>query len=158
MFDLTRILISYFTGNPEKEIARFFRENKLFLATGESCTGGLVSSLLTDIPGSSEFIRANFVTYSNEAKHKYLNVSRETLEKYGAVSEHTAKEAVEGLLKETEADFALMTTGIAGPGGGSKEKPVGLVFIGVASKIETKVLKFIAPKYVFSRKISHVFE
>lgn len=153
MFNLIKVLISYLTGNPEKEIARFFIEKNLLLAVGESCTGGLVSSLLTDISGSSGFIKANFVTYSNEAKHKYLSVSSETLEKFGAVSEQTAKEAAEGLLKETNADFALMTTGIAGPSGGSAEKPVGLVYIGVASKSETKVLKFIAPKIIFCRKM-----
>ena len=153
MFDLIKILISYLTGNPEKEIARFFNDNHLKLAVGESCTGGLVSSLLTDIPGSSGFIRENFVTYSNEAKQKYLNVSSETLEKFGAVSEQTAKEAAEGLLKATNADFSLMTTGIAGPAGGTAGKPVGLVYIGVASKSGTKVLKFIVPKIIFERKM-----
>lgn len=113
-------------------------ENQKTLSIAESCTGGLLSSLMTDVSGSSDYIHANFVTYANEAKTKYLDVRPDTLEKYGAVSVQTADEMVKGLLKNTGSDFAIATTGIAGPTGGSKEKPVGLVFIGIGSKSVTE--------------------
>lgn len=123
-------------------------ENNKTLSVAESCTGGLLSSLMTDVSGSSEYIHANFVTYANEAKSQYLGVSTETLEKYGAVSVQTADEMVKGLLKTTGSDFAIATTGIAGPTGGSVEKPVGLVFIGIGSKEGSEVHKFnVNPNY-----------
>lgn len=125
----------------EEKIAALLIKNGKTLSTAESCTGGLVSSLLTDVSGSSEYTKVNFVTYSNESKIKYLGVKPETLEKYGAVSEETAKEMAEGLIKNG-ADFALSTTGIAGPTGGSDLKPVGLVYIGIASKKESLAFKF----------------
>ena len=134
--------------NYEKEIAKFLIRKNLTAAAAESCTGGLISSLLTDVSGSSAYIKSNFVTYSNEAKEKYLFVSKETLEKYGAVSEQTAYEMAEGLLKQTEANFALGITGIAGPTGGSKEKPVGLAYLGVACKAETVVKKILMPAFL----------
>lgn len=136
---ITEILLC--NNFPEKLIGKILHERKKTLATTESCTGGLVSSLLTDVSGSSEYIFANFVTYSNEAKSKYLGVKEETLREFGAVSEQTAKEMAEGLLKVSECDYALATTGIAGPTGGSKEKPVGLMYIGLAKENETKVIK-----------------
>ena len=126
---------------PENSIGKILHERKKKVATTESCTGGLVSSLLTDVSGSSEYILANFVTYSNEAKSKYLGVKEETLKQYGAVSEQTAREMAEGLLKATGCDYALATTGIAGPTGGSAEKPVGLMYVGLANGQETKVIK-----------------
>lgn len=89
---------------------------------------------MTDLSGSSAYIKANFVTYANEAKEKYLGVSSDILDEYGAVSPQTARSMVEGLLSNTDADYALATTGIAGPTGGSLEKPVGLVFIGVGNR------------------------
>ena len=117
-------ILEILSGNylPENTIGKLLREKGKTVAVTESCTGGLVSSLLTDVSGSSEYIMANFVTYSNEAKMKYLGVSEETLEKHGAVSPETAKEMVEGLLKNTDCDFAIATTGIAGPTGGTDEK------------------------------------
>jgi nicotinamide-nucleotide amidase len=105
---------------------------KILVATAESCTGGMIISLLTDIPGSSSMVDRGFVTYSNEAKIDMLGVSPETLEKHGAVSAETAYEMAEGALKNSRAGITLAVTGIAGPDGGSEEKPVGLVWFGMA--------------------------
>ena len=126
------------------EIKEILTKNNLSLSAAESCTGGLVSSYLTDISGASEYIFQNFVTYSNDAKMKFLNVKKQTLEKYGAVSEQTAFEMSEGLLKY--ADCSVATTGILGPTGGSKDKPIGLVFISVGYKDKIKVVKYIYKK------------
>ena len=103
------------------------RMRKLTIATAESCTGGLVAAALTDIPGSSDVIDRGFVTYSNEAKAEMLGVPLSTLKRYGAVSAQTAKAMAGGALKNSHADLAVSITGIAGPGGGTKQKPVGLV-------------------------------
>ena len=120
------------------------KEKGLTVTFAESCTGGLVSSYLTDVSGASAYIFQNFVTYSNEAKNKILGVKKSTLDKYGAVSENTAYEMSEGLLNW--ADTSVATTGILGPTGGSKEKPVGLCFISLGIKIngkkEIKVIKY----------------
>lgn len=121
-------------------------QNNLTLSVAESCTGGLVSSYLTDISGASNFIFQNFVTYSNDAKQKFLNVSKKTLDEFGAVSRQTAFEMSKGLLKY--ADCSLATTGILGPTGGSKEKPVGLVYISYGYKDIVEVEKYISPKAV----------
>lgn len=102
------------------------------VATAESCTGGLLGAKLTEIAGSSEVFLGGFVTYSNEMKQRYLGVPAEILESYGAVSERVAQAMAEGALRQTGANWAIGITGIAGPGGGSEEKPVGLVFIGLA--------------------------
>jgi nicotinamide-nucleotide amidase len=106
--------------------------NKILMATAESCTGGMIISLLTDIPGSSSVVDRGFVTYSNEAKIEMLGVSPDTLDTYGAVSAETAHEMAEGALKNSRAGITLAVTGIAGPDGGSEEKPVGLVWFGMA--------------------------
>jgi len=113
----------------------FLAENNLVIATAESCTGGLVAARIVDAPGASKVFYEGVVTYANEAKEARLNVSEETLEKYGAVSEQTAKEMAYGLLSEN-VDIAVSTTGIAGPDGGTPEKPVGLVYIGIAFRGE----------------------
>lgn len=104
------------------------------ISTAESCTGGLVAGTLINAAGISAVYKEGFVTYSNEAKEKRLGVSHETLEAYGAVSEETAKEMAEGCAKTTGSDFSIVTTGIAGPGGGTPDKPVGLVYIGCYAK------------------------
>ena len=119
-------------------------KNNLSLSSAESCTGGLISSYLTDIDGASNFIFQNFVTYSNDAKSKFLKVKKETLEEFGAVSNETAYEMSLGLLKY--ADCSIATTGILGPTGGSKEKPVGLVYISLGYKDKIKVIKYISKK------------
>ena len=105
--------------------------NKLTISTAESCTGGMVSAKLISYPGISASFLEGAVTYSNEAKMKRLGVRKETLDTYGAVSEETAREMAEGIAKESCSNTSIATTGIAGPGGGTKEKPVGLVYIAV---------------------------
>ena len=112
-------------------------EKPLTISTAESCTGGMIASKLIEVPGISENFVESIVSYSNEAKIKRLKVKKETLEKYGAVSEEVAREMLEGL----KTDVAISTTGIAGPGGGSKEKPVGLVYIGIRVKDEVKIFR-----------------
>ena len=97
-------------------------------ATAESCTGGLVAGAITDIAGSSGWFERGFVTYSNEAKIELLGVRPETLDRFGAVSEQTAREMVSGALERSRADIAVAVTGIAGPSGGTADKPVGLVW------------------------------
>lgn len=118
----------------EEELGKYLIENKLTIATAESCTGGLLSSKLTDVSGSSEYVKLNFVTYANEAKHKILGVSWDILNNFGAVSEECAEAMANGLYEATDCDIALCTTGIAGPTGGTKEKPVGLVYISMRYK------------------------
>jgi len=108
------------------------REKKIKLALAESCTGGLVAGCITSVSGSSDIFDRGFVTYSNQAKIEMLGVSESTLEKFGAVSEETAIAMAEGAIKKSGGELALSITGIAGPGGGSEEKPVGLVHIAVA--------------------------
>ncbi len=113
----------------EERIVAIMREKKLTMAVAESCTGGMLSSRIIDVAGVSEVYKAGFVTYVNEAKQNLLGVKEETLREFGAVSEQTAREMVLGAIKAAEADMAVATTGIAGPGGGTEEKPVGLVYI-----------------------------
>ena len=114
------------------------------LTTAESCTGGLIAKTLTDLAGSSAWFDRGFVTYSNEAKTEMISVPASTIEQYGAVSEPVVNAMVTGALKHSAADYAIAVTGVAGPGGGSVEKPVGTVWIGIGSKHQV-----IARKYVF---------
>ncbi len=125
----------------ENQIGEILISKNLTIATTESCTGGLLSSKLTDVSGSSAYIHLNLVTYANEAKHKMLGVSAETLENFGAVSEECSYEMAKGLQKLSGADICVSTTGIAGPTGGSKEKPVGLMYSTILSKDKFKTYK-----------------
>jgi nicotinamide-nucleotide amidase len=109
-----------------------FRKRGLKLATAESCTGGLVAGVLTEIAGSSGVVERGFVTYSNAAKQESLGVSAALLEAHGAISEAVARAMAEGALAHSHADVAVAVTGLAGPGGGSEAKPVGLVHLAVA--------------------------
>lgn len=131
-------LSRYFYGEDDETLAfavcRLLRERNMSIATAESCTGGMVGEALTSVSGSSECYGFGVVTYANEAKERLLGVRRDTLEVYGAVSEQTACEMALGALRLSGADIALSVTGIAGPDGGSAEKPVGLVYIGFAAK------------------------
>ena len=104
---------------------------KMTVSTAESCTGGMVASRLINYPGASEAFVNGFVTYTNESKHRLLGVSNETLDKYGAVSWQTAEEMCSGAAKAGRTDIGISTTGIAGPSGGTPEKPVGLVYVGL---------------------------
>ena len=121
----------------ETKVVEMLKKLKLGIATAESCTGGLLASTLIDVAGVSDVFSEGIVCYSNQSKIDRLGVKKETLDKYGAVSEETAREMVLGL----KSDVALSTTGIAGPSGGSDEKPVGLVFIGIRVKEKIYVLK-----------------
>lgn len=131
----------------EKNIAKILTAKKLTLSIAESCTGGLLSNRLTNIPGSSKYFKAGFIVYSNEAKIKLLKVPPIILEKYGAVSKECAISMAKNVRKLTKADIGIAITGIAGPSGGSILKPVGLVFIAVYFKN-----KIICEKFKFSGK------
>jgi nicotinamide-nucleotide amidase len=110
------------------------RAARIKLATAESCTGGLVAGTLTDIAGSSDVVERGFVTYSNEAKMELLGVPQALIADHGAVSPHVARAMAEGALAHAPVDLAVSITGIAGPGGGSERKPVGLVYFGLARR------------------------
>lgn len=126
-----------------EELIGLLKEKKASVATAESCTGGLVAASLVGVAGASEVFGAGFVTYANEAKEELIGVSHETLENYGAVSKETAREMAEGAARHGKAETSIATTGIAGPGGGTAEKPVGLVYIGSCAFGEVKVVKYI---------------
>lgn len=128
-----------------ENIAKILVEKNLKISTTESCTGGLLSSKLTDISGSSAFVHLNFVTYAIEAKHNILGVSEKTLQEKGAVSEECAFEMAQGLYNVTKADICISTTGIAGPTGGTKEKPVGLMYSTIYTKDRFKTYKILLP-------------
>ncbi len=116
------------------ELLEALKGKRLKLTTAESCTGGMLSALITEISGSSAVFEGGFVTYSNQSKINLLGVNYELIETHGAVSAEVANEMVAGALKKTSADIAIAITGIAGPTGGTKEKPVGLVYIAVGRK------------------------
>ncbi len=109
-------------------------EKKLHITTAESCTGGMVASRIVDVANASKVFNVAYVTYANEAKEKYLNVDSKTIEKYGVVSEEVTKQMALGALKEANADISIVTSGIAGPTGGTEYKPVGMVCFGVGIK------------------------
>jgi PncC family amidohydrolase len=117
----------------EETIGNLLLEQGLTLATAESCTGGLVAHRLTNISGSSAYFLGGFVTYSNEAKEKFVGVRHETLLAHGAVSEETAREMAQGARRQMGTDLAVSVTGIAGPLGGTADKPVGLVYLALAA-------------------------
>jgi nicotinamide-nucleotide amidase len=123
----------------EAVVVRLLTERKKTLALAESCTGGCIAHRVTNVPGASAVFPGGWVVYSNESKRKFLGVRAETLAAHGAVSEAVAREMAEGARLQLGADFALAITGIAGPGGGTKEKPVGTVFIGLAGEFGTVV-------------------
>ena len=117
-----------------EEIILKLIENNITISTAESCTGGSLGKIITSVPGVSSIYGYGFITYANEAKEKILGVSHETLEKHGAVSFETALEMAIGARSAANSDIAVSVTGIAGPGGGTEEKPVGLVYIAIADK------------------------
>ena len=125
----------------EEAVIKELVKRNLTLATAESCTGGLIAGKIVDYPGASEVFLDGVVSYSNESKVKRLGVREETLDKYGAVSEETAREMAEGVVKALSADVGISTTGVAGPGGGTDEKPVGLIYMAVSIKGKTTVKK-----------------
>jgi competence/damage-inducible protein cinA C-terminal domain len=118
----------------EKKLVKLLEKNDFSISTAESCTGGLLSARIINVPGASEVFKEGMVTYTNKSKRKRLDVSKSTLKKYGAVSKQTAKEMAAGIAFNSDSDAALSITGIAGPDGGTEEKPVGLVYIGLYVK------------------------
>lgn len=124
----------------EEKIAALLKEKQLVITTAESCTGGLIAGTLVNVSGISSQFHEGYVTYSNEAKERLLGVKHETLEQFGAVSEETAREMALGAKKSAGADISIVSTGIAGPDGGTLEKPVGLVYLGCAcfDKVEVE--------------------
>ncbi|MEG0354999.1 MAG: CinA family protein [Lachnospiraceae bacterium] len=128
----------------EDTVVRLLQEQKLSITTAESCSAGLLAGRLVNVSGASGVFQEGYITYSNDAKEKLLGVCHETLERYGAVSEQTAKEMAIGAAKAAGAGVALSVTGIAGPDGGTAEKPVGLIYIGcyVKGKVYVKECRF----------------
>ena len=146
----------------EKAVVDRLRERKLTLACAESCTGGLIAKRITDVSGSSEVFLGGCVTYANSAKEALVGVSHSTLEEFGAVSEQTAREMARGVRRALGADIGISTTGIAGPGGGSDEKPVGTVYVGISTangdfvkKLSLSAMK--SRSYIRNVSVNHAF-
>jgi len=127
----------------EEEIAILLKERGLTIAIAESSTGGLISHLITNVPGSSDYYKGTVVAYDNEVKVKILGVKRETLEEHKSVSYETAEEMAQGVRKALDTDIGLSDTGIAGPTGGTTERPVGLFYIGISSRQGNQVREHI---------------
>ncbi len=125
-----------------EELVKLLTEKHKKIATAESCTGGMIAQMITSVAGASAVFDCGIVSYSNEIKKSILGVRAQTLEQYGAVSKQTAFEMAQGVQRLSDADYAVSVTGIAGPGGGSKEKPVGTVYVGVAHPEGTEVYLF----------------
>lgn len=133
----------------QEVLGNILSKNKKTISTAESCTGGAIASLITSIPGSSAYYEGSIVSYSYEIKESLLNVKKETLEKYGAVSEETVKEMLSGLLDKMKTDFGIAVSGIMGPDGGTDDKPVGTVWVAVGNEEKQSVQKL---KQRFERK------
>lgn len=129
-----------FSENDMIELQFLLKANKQTITIAESCTGGLVASMITKISGSSEIFNGSIVSYSNKIKNQELNVKNETLETFGAVSCEVVNEMLEGVINKFDADFAIAISGIAGPNGGSKDKPVGTVVIGICDHNAHKIV------------------
>jgi nicotinamide-nucleotide amidase len=125
----------------EVVIGKILKEKNKTMGTAESCTGGYIAHLITAVAGSSDYYKGTVVSYSNEAKIDILGVKAETLENFGAVSEETVREMVKGAIKTLDVDYALATSGIMGPGGGTEEKPVGTVWIAAGNNEKIDTLK-----------------
>ena len=129
-----------------KNVSDHLKRKNLTVATAESCTGGLLAHLLTNISGSSEYFDRGVITYSNKSKIELLGVPQKTITEYGAVSKQTARAMAVDIRKQANVDIGISTTGIAGPTGGTEEKPVGLVYIGIAIVKNVDVQRFVFSK------------
>ena len=129
-----------------RQLAERFIKTSMKLVVAESCTGGSLAENLTRFPGSSSWFDCGFITYSNQSKQEILSVSSDIIEEFGAVSEEVALEMAKGALEKSPADYSVSITGIAGPKGGNKQKPVGLVYIGVKKGNKTLVKKYLFKK------------
>jgi PncC family amidohydrolase len=138
-------------NNQLKNLTARLKKKKIKVAVAESCTGGLISYNLTKIPGASKYFMMGIVSYSNISKRDLLKVRQKTLTKYGAVSAEICKEMCNNLLKISKTNIAISVTGIAGPDGGTKKKPIGLVYVGICSKN-----KFEIKKFNFGKKLSRI--
>ncbi len=129
----------------EDILVKLLQEKQMTITTAESCTGGLIAGTIVNVAGASDVLNEGYVTYSNEAKQRLVHVKAKTLETYGAVSKETAQEMALGAAQAANSDVALSATGIAGPGGGTEEKPVGLVYIGccVGTEVRVKECRFL---------------
>ena len=136
------LIFGYGNDTMEQVVGRLLREKHLTLSTAESCTGGFLAHLITSVPGASDYFLGSVIAYSNDVKHTFLGVSEESLRQFGAVSEQVVKEMAQGARQRFNTDFAISVSGIAGPDGGSIEKPVGTVWIGLASKAGITTQKF----------------
>ena len=123
-----------------EELGKLLKGRGEKIAVAESCTGGMIAKIITDVPGSSEWFDCGFVTYSNSSKVQMLGVKQETLDNFGAVSFEIVREMLTGVFDNCKVDFAIAVTGIAGPGGGLNDKPVGTVFIGIGAKREISTI------------------
>lgn len=126
----------------EQVVGRLLKEKQCTISTAESCTGGYLAHMITSVPGASDYFLGSVIAYANEVKHAFLGVSESSINNYGAVSEQVVKEMAEGALHRFHTDYAVAVSGIAGPDGGTIEKPVGTVWIAVASKAGTSARKF----------------
>ncbi|MCI8957087.1 MAG: CinA family protein [Eubacterium sp.] len=146
----------------QETLVKILIEKGFTISFAESCTGGKMAGTVVDVADASKVLNASFVTYSNEAKMKYLNVQSDTLEKFGAVSEQTAKEMAEGVAKANQADIGVGITGIAGPGGGTDEKPVGTVCFGycIQGRTLTETVHFgdLGRNVVREKSVCHVLD
>ena len=129
-----------FDENDMIKLQTLLRANKQTITTAESCTGGLVASMITKMSGSSDIFNGSIVTYSNKIKNQELNVKNETLENYGAVSFEVVNEMLDGVIKKFDANFAIAISGIAGPNGATKNKPVGTIVIGLGNSNNDKIV------------------
>jgi len=125
-----------------KKVANILKEKNLKIATAESCTGGLIAHTLTNVSGSSDYFERGVISYSNKAKTKLLGVPENILKKYGAVSSQVAKIMADNIRTSSNVDLGISTTGIAGPTGGTEEKPVGLVYIAISTSQKTYIKKY----------------
>jgi len=138
-------------NNQLKNLTTLLKKKKIKVAVAESCTGGLISYNLSKTPGASKYFMMGVVSYSNKSKIDFLKVKQKTLTKFGAVSAETCKEMCKNLLKTSKTNIAISVTGIAGPDGGTKKKPIGLVYVGVCSKKKLEIIKF-----SFNKKLSRI--
>ncbi|MBE0579167.1 CinA family protein [Devosia sp.] len=129
------------TSDPGKRIIDILTEANKTIVTAESCTGGMIASALTDIPGASAAVYGGYVTYANTAKSRMIHVQARLIRDYGAVSNQVARAMADGARNTARADYAVAVTGIAGPDGGSEKKPIGLVYVAVSSELATVVIE-----------------
>ena len=148
--EIPEFIYGYGTETLEEAIGKLLKKRGLTLATAESCTGGFLAHKITKVPGSSRYYKGSIIAYANETKQQQLGVKRATLEKHGAVSEATVKEMVGGVLKALNTDIGISISGIAGPGGGTPEKPVGTIWLAIGNKdyIETKKLQISKDRFL----------